>query len=147
MPIFTYRLNWIGGNFADAYPLVDFFHARGWLYPGSKVFPYVAPLLPHTSACSSVVRTALDNDVINAFQMEFRRNLSKNCDLREFVSMNYYPRTVRLLCGAVASRSMLFGPDGRLYKCVSKTWGRPPMGRPFVLLFSDCPQNVSLAMI
>jgi hypothetical protein len=47
------------------------------------------------------------NDVINAFHMEFRRYLSKYCDLREFVSMNYYPRTVRLLCGAVASRSCL----------------------------------------
>ncbi len=112
------RMNVDRGNLGDAYPLVDFFHQQGWLYPGSKVFPYVAPLLPHTSACSSVSRTALDYDEINAFQIEFRRYLSKYCDLREFINMNYYPRTVRVLCGAVASRAVLFGPDGRLYKCV-----------------------------
>jgi uncharacterized protein len=112
------RINVDKGSLPDAYPLVDYFHEQGWLYPGSRVYPYVAPLSPHTSACSSVGKTAIEHDVINGFQMEFRRYLSKYCDLREFISMNYYPRTVRLLCGAVSSRSVLFGPDGRIYKCV-----------------------------
>jgi uncharacterized protein len=112
------RLNVDRGNISDAYRLVDFFSERGWLFPGSNVYPYVAPLLPHTDACSSVGKTALAHDSINMFQMEFLRYLSKYCDLREFLNMNYYPRTVRLLCGAVASRAVLFGPEGRVYKCV-----------------------------
>jgi uncharacterized protein len=113
------RLNLDKGNWADAYELVEFFHDQGWLFPGSKVFPYAAPLSPYTSACASVEKTSIEHLDFNRFQLEFQRYLSKYCDLREFVSMNYFPdRATRLICGAVSSRALLFGPDGRMYKCI-----------------------------
>jgi uncharacterized protein len=110
------RLNLDRGNQADAYRLVDYFHERGWLYPGSKVFPYLAPLGPYTDVCRSVEKTAINLTDYDLMNNDFRRYLSKYADIREF-GWGYYPRSLQLNCSAVASHSVIFGPDGAMYKC------------------------------
>ena len=46
----------------------------------------------------------------------FRDSLGSYLDLSEFVYANY-PRALPLNCSAVAKHSVIFGPDGEMYKC------------------------------
>lgn len=110
------RLNIDKGNQGDAYHLVDFFHAKGWLYPGSLIYPYLAHLGPLTEACQSTLKSALEVSDFDEANNRFRRYLSQYVDLREF-AFSYYPRSLPVNCAAVNSHSYLFGPDGAMYKC------------------------------
>lgn len=110
------RLNLDDGNKQDAFELVELFHQWGWLEEGAKIYPYLAALGPYTDTCNSVKRNAVPHDEFNDMDNEFREFMSRFIDLRDF-SYAHYPRALPLNCSAVAEHSVIFGPDGELYKC------------------------------
>jgi uncharacterized protein len=103
-------------NQEDAYQLVDYFYQRGWLFPGSKVYPYLAAIGPYSEACKSVERTAVELTEFDRMNNAFRQHVSKYIDARQVAWANY-PRSLTLNCSAVARHSVIFGPDGEMYKC------------------------------
>lgn len=110
------RMNLDDRSMNDAYGLIDFFVERGWLFPGSKVYPYLSRIGPLTDACGVAAKTAVDGDEFNLLNNELRQYMAKHFDIREF-AWTHYPRSLRITCSAVADHSILFGPDGALYKC------------------------------
>ncbi len=110
------RLNLDKGNKDDVQELVEHFRVRGWFDSGSKIYPYLAALSPYTDACTSVNRTAVDPKEFDEMENGFRDYLGSYIDLSEFVYANY-PRALPLNCSAVAKHSVIFGPDGEMYKC------------------------------
>ncbi len=110
------RLNIDEGNKEDAYELVEDFYKRGWFAPGSKIYPYLAALGPYTDTCNSVQRNAVDFKEFDLMDNAFRQHMSQYIDIREFVYANY-PRALPLNCSAVADHSVIFGPEGEMYKC------------------------------
>src|SRR6266545_4177342 len=46
-----------------------------------------------------------------------RFHLAKYVSLKDFQHLQFYPQSLKLNCGAVAGNSMIFGPDGAMYKC------------------------------
>jgi uncharacterized protein len=110
------RMNLDTGSQDDARGLIDFFVERKWLFPGSKVYPYLSRIGPLTDACSMAERTAVDGGEFNLLNNELREYMAKYFDIREF-AWTHFPRSLRITCSAVAGHSVLFGPDGALYKC------------------------------
>lgn len=110
------RLNLDKGNKNDVQELIEYFRVRGWFDSGSKIYPYLAALSPYTDACTSVNQTAVDPKEFDEMENGFRDSLGRYIDLSEFVYANY-PRALPLNCSAVAKHSVIFGPDGEMYKC------------------------------
>lgn len=110
------RINLDDGNKQDAFTLVEMFHQWGWFEPDSKIYPYLAALGPYTDTCHSVERNAVEHDEFNDMDNEFREFMARYIDLREF-AYAHYPRALPLNCSAVAEHSVIFGPDGEMYKC------------------------------
>lgn len=110
------RINLDDGNKDDAFTLVEMFNQWGWFEPDSKIYPYLAALGPYTDTCHSVERNAVAHSEFNDMDNEFRQFMSRYIDIREFAFANY-PRALPLNCSAVAEHSVIFGPDGELYKC------------------------------
>jgi uncharacterized protein len=124
---------WVGW---DAIKLVEFFLEKGWFETGSKFYPYLAAIGPMTEHCSF-----LANQKVRDFQCEFDKinhqfqlEIAKHIDPRGIQHLQYYPSTVKINCAAVGDNSVIFGPDGLMYKCglevgdSHKAHGRLPSG-------------------
>ncbi len=114
------RVNVDVGSAPDVLSLVDVFKARGWLEPGAQIYPYLAMIGPITETCGFLgrdertrqFRTEFDR-INNAFQQA----ISRHIDPRGIQHLQYYPMTIKLNCAAVGRNSVVFGPDGYMYKC------------------------------
>lgn len=112
------RINCDPRNYTDAYELIDFFVQRGWLYPGSRVFPYPAQIRPHNSTCDFVHKSMLEDHTYNKFALDFLRRLAPHEDPAAIVHQSK-PRALKSACGAVHPASLMIGPDGELYRCIA----------------------------
>jgi uncharacterized protein len=110
------RMNLDKGNKEDAYGLIDYFRERGWVFPGSRVYPYPAQIGPLTEACSFAEETEIDSTEFDLLSNDLHRYMSTYLDIREF-AWTHYPRSRHVNCSAVVTHSVLFGPDGAMYKC------------------------------
>lgn len=111
------RLHCDSGNARDLFPLVDSFVERGWLYRGSKVFPYAAPVVPVSETCDFLQKKAIDAIEFSKLGNDFRRYVAKFVDPVEYAG-SILPRSVKVVCSAVSPNNIMVGPDGRLYKCL-----------------------------
>ncbi len=114
------RINIDRGSAPDALSLIDFFQEKGWLEPGKRVFPYLAMIGPMTEHCSFLGKSDKARDFrseFDALDHEFKSILSRLLEPRSIQHLQYYPMTVKLNCAAVGVNSVIFGPDGAMYKC------------------------------
>ncbi|MFN0100603.1 MAG: radical SAM protein [Bryobacteraceae bacterium] len=98
----------------------EYFKEQGWLEPGVHVYPYLASIGPMTEHCGFVG----ESPKFRSFQKEFDRlnhdfqgAISKYIDPRGIQHLQYYPMTIKMNCAAVGENSVVFGPDGMMYKC------------------------------
>lgn len=110
------RLNCDRGNIKDLYRMVDFFVDCGWLYPGSKLFPYPARISAVTETCDFLQGHEVDDTEFNELYNDFQRYVAQFVDPIDYAAF-LLPRPVKLLCGAVSPNSLMIGPDGSIYKC------------------------------
>lgn len=102
----------------DIPALVKFFIRRGWLRKGAKFYPYLAPISPLTSRCAFLKRGGtLSTKLFDEATHQFIRTISRYLDEKELKHLQYYPLPIRLPCAAVGLNSVVFGPDGEMYKC------------------------------
>lgn len=114
------RINLDPASAPDALELVEFFHRKGWLKPGAQLWPYLAMIGPMTDHCSSLGRSARIREFSTEFEElnhRFLMALSRYIDPRGLQHLQYYPATVEMNCAAVGANSVVFGPDGLMYKC------------------------------
>ncbi len=103
-----------------ALELVDFFVARGWLAKGARVYPYLAPIGPMTDHCGELGRSErfrAFQDEFEEIKAEFQRLVARHVAPRDIEHLQIYPSTRRMNCAAVGDNSVVFGPDGLMYKC------------------------------
>lgn len=113
----SFRINCDPGNVKDLYGLIDLFVKRGWLYPGSGVYPYAARIRPATETCDFVQNHMVDSSEFNRTNNEFLRYVARFMAPEEFASI-IYPKAVKTGCDAVNPNGLMVGPDGILYKCI-----------------------------
>jgi uncharacterized protein len=114
------RINVDPGVGRSALELVDVFLARGWLEPGSRFYPYLAPIGPMTEHCGFLGASRKFQDFQDEFEEikgEFQRRVAAHMGPRDLEHLQIYPNTRRMNCAAVGDNSVVFGPDGRMYKC------------------------------
>ena len=114
------RINVDPGVGRSALELVDVFLERGWLAPGAKVYPYLAPIGPMTEHCGFIG----DSEKFQRFQedyaeikREFQREVARHMGPKGVEHLQIYPSTRRMNCAAVGDNSVIFGPEGLMYKC------------------------------
>jgi len=112
------RINCDPGNYTDAFELIDLFIARGWLYPGSRVFPYPAQIRPHNTTCDFVHKGMIEDHQYNRFALDFLRRIAPYEDPAA-IAHQAMPRALKSACGAVNPASLMMGPDGELYRCIA----------------------------
>ena len=129
----------------------EYFKDQGWLEPGCQVYPYLASIGPMTEHCGFVGESPKFRSFQNEFDglnHDFQRALSRYIDPRSIQHLQYYPMTVKMNCAAVGENSVVFGPDGMMYKCgldvghAAKAFAALPgrsdetgkLGGPFVIL-------------
>ncbi|MCP4203652.1 MAG: radical SAM protein, partial [bacterium] len=114
------RINVDPGVGESALELVDFFAQRGWLHKDAHIYPYLAAIGPMTEHCGFIgtsekfQRFQTEFDVIKD---EFQKRISEHIDPRGIEHLQIYPSTRRMNCAAVGENSVVFGPDGLMYKC------------------------------
>jgi uncharacterized protein len=113
------RMHCDPGNKDDLYALVDFFVERGWLYPGSGVFPYAARITAVSETCDFLQNHKVDVAEFNGLNDGLRRYISQFVDPKEYAAM-FLPKPVKVLCTAASKTSIAIGPDGYIYKCTGE---------------------------
>jgi uncharacterized protein len=115
------RINVDPGVGRAALELVDLFLERGWLGPGARLYPYLAPIGPMTDHCgflgSSEKFQRFVADEFDAIKREFQLEVCRHIDPKGAEHLQIYPATRRMNCAAVGDHSVIFGPDGLMYKC------------------------------
>lgn len=104
----------------DALEMLDYCEARGWLQEGTRFYPYLAVINAMTEHCGFIGKSARFQDFNEEFdriQQEFYRRLASLCGGSSLEVVQYYPNRVSLNCAAVSHNSVVFGPDGLMYKC------------------------------
>src|SRR5206468_3156192 len=98
----------------------EYFKQQGWLEPGAQVYPYLASIGPMTEHCGFVGESPKFRSFQKEFDQinhEFQKAISIYIDARSIQHLQYYPMTVKMNCAAVGKNSVVFGPDGMMYKC------------------------------
>jgi uncharacterized protein len=73
-----------------------------------------------TETCGFLGKSAEVQDFqveFNALSHEFNREITRHLGVDAMSHIHYYPRSVTINCAAVGKNSMIFGPDGKMYKC------------------------------
>ena len=110
------RVNCDPSNIADLPGLADFFKERGWLYPGSNVFPYAVPVSPTTESCDFLHKFKLDMQTFSKAEQHFVGELTHTLGSKAWTE-HLKPKTLRVTCDAVSSHALMMGPDGFIYRC------------------------------
>jgi uncharacterized protein len=114
------RINVDPGVGASALDLIDLFLERGWLGPGQRLYPYLAPIGPMTEHCGFIGTSEKFQSFQDDFEQikaEFQRRVAQHLDPKGIEHLQIYPTTRRMNCAAVGDNSVIFGPDGLMYKC------------------------------
>ncbi|HTI03457.1 MAG TPA: radical SAM protein [Acidisoma sp.] len=114
------RINVDPGMGDEVLDLIPFFQERGWLSGRSRVSPYLALIGPMTTHCGN-----LDNGRFRDFRIrfgalnqEFRHRLARPARASVTPRLPPFPQPLSTPCSAVTGSSVIFGPDGRMYRCV-----------------------------
>jgi len=108
---------WIGW---DSLEVVEDCATRGWLAPGTKLYPYVAVINSMTEHCGFIGRSPrfeTFNAEYDQIQRAFYAALGRHRDAKALEVVQYYPNRVTINCAAVSHNSVVFGPNGMMYKC------------------------------
>lgn len=114
------RINVDPGSADQVLSLIPLFTAKGWLVPGAKVYPYLAMIGPMTEHCGFLGKSKRFLELSRRFDElnnEFQGAIARVLGPDELVHLQFYPASVRLNCAAVGQNSVVFGPDGFMYKC------------------------------
>lgn len=114
------RINVDPGVGRSALELVDVFAERGWLEPGTRFYPYLAPIGPMTEHCGFIGTSKKFQDFQDDFEKikaEFEERVAGFVSPRDLEHLQIYPNTRRMNCAAVGDNAVVFGPDGLMYKC------------------------------
>jgi radical SAM protein with 4Fe4S-binding SPASM domain len=95
--------------------------ARGWMAPDVEVYPYVAIINAMTEHCGFIGKIkrfedfdATFSDIQRAFYEKIGRFRGSG---KSFEAVQYYPNRIEINCAAVSHNAVVFGPNGRMYKC------------------------------
>jgi len=135
------RINVDPGIGRSALELVDQFVDRGWLAPGRRLHPYLAPIGPMTNHCGFIgtsEKFRRFHDEFEEIKAEFRLRLLPHLEPADLEYLQIYPSARPMNCAAVGTNSVVFGPDGLMYKCGLDV-GVP--ARAFDVLAADEPAN------
>jgi uncharacterized protein len=109
---------WVGW---DCLEVLDECAARGWMAPDVQVYPYVAIINAMTEHCGFIGKIkrfedfdATFSDIQRAFYEKIGRFRGSG---KSFEAVQYYPNRIEINCAAVSHNAVVFGPNGRMYKC------------------------------
>ena len=108
---------WVGW---DSLEVIDDCARRGWLEPETRFYPYVAVINAMTEHCGFIAKAKQFDtfyDEFNRIQLAFYEKLRAFRDETSLEIVQYYPNRVTINCAAVNNHAMMFGPNGRMYKC------------------------------
>ena len=108
---------WIGWS---ALEVLDECEKRGWLGRDTQFYPYLAIINAMTEHCGFIGKVAKFDDFHAEFaeiERRFYARLGTFRDEKTFEVVQYYPNRVDLNCAAVSNNAIVFGPNGRTYKC------------------------------
>lgn len=108
---------WIGWS---ALEVLDECEKRGWLARDTQFYPYLAIINAMTEHCGFIGKVARFDDFHAEFaeiERSFYARLGQFRDEKTFEVVQYYPNRVELNCAAVSDNAVVFGPNGRMYKC------------------------------
>jgi uncharacterized protein len=108
---------WIGWS---ALEVLDECEKRGWLEPDTQFYPYLAIINAMTEHCGFIGKVARFEEFHTEFaeiEQAFYARLGTFRDEKSFEMVQYFPNRIHLNCAAVSNNSMVFGPNGRMYKC------------------------------
>ncbi|MFN7963820.1 MAG: radical SAM protein [Thermoanaerobaculia bacterium] len=114
------RINVDPGVGRSALELIELFRERGWLRPEARFYPYLAPIGPMTEHCGfigSSEKFQSFQDEFEGIKAEFQQQVAAYMDPKGIEHLQIYPSTRRMNCAAVGDNSVVFGPDGLMYKC------------------------------
>jgi uncharacterized protein len=114
------RINVDPGVGRSALELIEVFRDHGWLSPGARFYPYLAPIGPMTEHCGFIggsEKFKNFQDDFDEIKREFQQEVARYMDPKGVEHMQIYPSTRRMNCAAVGDNSVVFGPDGLMYKC------------------------------
>lgn len=114
------RINVDPASGKDVLSLIPFFLEKEWLGAGARIYPYLALIGPMTDHCGQLGTSKKFLDFRRDFgdlKEAFREEVSRHVDPRGVHHLQYYPATVKMNCAAVGDNSVVFGPDGYMYKC------------------------------
>src|SRR5215213_2903101 len=104
----------------SALEVLDECEKRGWLAPDTRFYPYLAIINAMTEHCGFIGKVAKFDDFHTEFaeiERAFYARLATFRDEKTLEVVQYYPNRVTLNCAAVSNNAMVFGPNGRMYKC------------------------------
>ncbi|MBV8754780.1 MAG: SPASM domain-containing protein [Hyphomicrobiales bacterium] len=108
---------WIG---RDCLEVIDTCAELGWLAGDTNFYPYVAIINAMTEHCGFIAkaeRFEKFNVEYEEIQREFYARLGRHRGPSALEMVQYYPNRVTLNCAAVSNNSVVFGPNGLMYKC------------------------------
>ena len=108
---------WIGWS---ALEVLDACEARGWLGRDVQFYPYLAIINAMTEHCGFIGKVARFDEFHTEFaeiERSFYARLGTFREAKTFEVVQYYPNRVDLNCAAVSNNAVVFGPNGRMYKC------------------------------
>jgi uncharacterized protein len=104
----------------DCLEILDECEERGWMKDHSEVYPYVAVINAMTEHCGFIGKVKRFDDFYSTFsdiERAFYEKLGRFRDAKAFEVVQYYPNRVEINCAAVSNNAVVFGPNGRIYKC------------------------------
>jgi uncharacterized protein len=111
------RINVDKHNLNEAWALLDFFAARGWLGPDKEFFPYLARISPFTDACASVASEVCSVDDFQEMNLAWMKRLDSLGVPVAFQGLYQFPEPKMYNCGAIGSNGFIFNPNGEVHKC------------------------------
>lgn len=111
------RINVDKHNLSEAWLLLDFFAAQGWLGPDTRFYPYLARVSPFTDACASVATEVCSVDDFQNTNTQWMKRLHEHGVPVAFQALYQFPEPKAYNCGAIGDNGFIFNPNGEIHKC------------------------------
>lgn len=111
------RINVDKHNLPEAWLLLDFFAAQGWLGADTRFYPYLARVSPFTDACASVATEVCSVDDFQNTNLQWMKRLHEHGVPVAFQALYQFPEPKLYNCGAIGNNGFIFNPNGEIHKC------------------------------
>lgn len=111
------RINVDKHNLEDAWRLLEFFAAQGWLGTDKTFYPYLARISPFTDACAAVATEVCTIDEFQETNIQWMKRLHDYGVPVAFQGLYQFPEPKLYNCGAIGSNGFIFNPNGEIHKC------------------------------